>query len=535
MDGVIVKLRRRATWSRRRMSLPALLGSIALSVLRLPLWVRASVKRRRVRFQLRKDVGRHLMHLSSTVLVGVLLVIISTIAWVLISSVDQAPKIREETEQIALVVEIEAAFHQEVAVADQLVSEMLLERPAAAPSGSSTTGDAIGAAAEGEPPPTSHPNLADHGIEPASGLFRTKMSQLESLVSKETSQLNAVVKVHDAFLESVDELHDIGHDDGGANIMGFSHNNVQRLEFEAQAAILELHRAQNEEIVEAVERMGTIEMLLRVVIPALLVLGLAVTYAAYRLRTLWRRQQVKELEKINQTKSEFIATVSHELRTPLTSVVGFAELLHATDVKLSPAERAEMLKTICHQGFEAAGILEDLLVASRAELGELTVVSVPVDLQAQVAQVLESLQSDGAVRVEITEKGLKALGDPLRVRQILSNLLRNADLYGGEDIIIKVGANSPSSVCVSVIDNGVGVPDESQEQMFEPFERTHDSPAPLGSIGLGLTVSRQLAQLMEGDLTYRYQDSESIFALSLPAAPSSSHLTPQTESQTIPA
>ena len=93
--------------------------------------------------------------------------------------------------------------------------------------------------------------------------------------------------------------------------------------------------------------------------------------------------KLEELEKINRNKSEFVATVSHELRTPLTSVVGFAELLIDADMKLSPSERAEMTLSIVHEGFEVAGIVEDLLVASRAELGELTIVSVPVDLQAQ--------------------------------------------------------------------------------------------------------------------------------------------------------
>ena len=99
------------------------------------------------------------MHLTSTVLVVVLLVIISTIAWVLLTSADQASETREETGEIALVGEIAAEFHQEVAVADQLVSEMLLERPASAPFRSSTTRDTIGAAEDGEPLPISHPSF----------------------------------------------------------------------------------------------------------------------------------------------------------------------------------------------------------------------------------------------------------------------------------------------------------------------------------------------------------------------------------------
>ena len=480
-------------------------------------------------------MGR-LTHLGSVALVVVLFVITGTIAWVLVNSVEQATEISEETEEIRLVLEIESEFHGQVEVANQLVTEMLSERPAGTRSESSTTGDALGAATEGEPPPTPHPNLADHGIESVSGVFVTNVSRLEPLLGDEAPHLNEVLKAHNSFLISVADLHDMSHGDDGANLMVFYHAKVQPLDAETHVAILHLRQAQNDEISVAVERMDILQTLLRREIPALIVLALVVAFAAYRLKSLWRRQRVEELENINQAKSEFIATVSHELRTPLTSVLGFADLLRdADDVEFSPSERAEMIESIAHQSLEVANIVEDLLVAVRAELGELKVASVPVDLRAQVAQVLESCQLDAAVSVETAEEAVRADGDPMRVRQILRNVLSNAGRYGGDVIRIEVGANSPFSVFVAVKDNGVGVPAQSQARMFQPFEQINSSPGPTGSIGLGLAVSRQLAQLMGGDLTYRYYQGESIFSLSLPGAPSSSHLTQQAESQTIPA
>ena len=160
MDDVATKRRRPFAKSRSRTSQLAAFGLIALfGPIGCHSGFRASVRRRRVRFQIRRDVGRRLMHLTSTLLVVVLLVIISTIAWVLLTSVDQASETREETGEIAVVGEIGAEFHQEVVVAYQSVSEMLLKRLASAPFRSSTTRDTIGAAEDGEPLPISHPGF----------------------------------------------------------------------------------------------------------------------------------------------------------------------------------------------------------------------------------------------------------------------------------------------------------------------------------------------------------------------------------------
>ncbi len=273
-------------------------------------------------------------------------------------------------------------------------------------------------------------------------------------------------------------------------------------------------------------------MLLRREIPALFVLALLVAIATYRLAR--RRNRLEELKRVNKAKTQFIASVSHELRTPLTGVVGFAQLLSDTDQEFSPSERVEMIKSIADQSYEVAGIVEDLLVVARAELGELNIVSVPVDLRAQAAQVLESWQPDARAPAEIAGEAVTARGDPMRIRQILRNLVSNAIRYGGDIVRVEVGTHSPSSVYVSVKDNGVGVPAKYRDRMFRPFEQIHDDQGTLESIGLGLAVSRQLARLMEGDLTYSYQEGESIFDLSLPAAPSTSQRTRQTESRTVP-
>ena len=108
------------------------------------------------------------------------------------------------------------------------------------------------------------------------------------------------------------------------------------------------------------------------------------------------------------------------------------------------------------------------------------------------------------------------LGDPGRVRQILRNLISNALRYGGDRIRVIVGADS--SHLVQVRDNGPGIPSEERERMFHPYQRAHDAPGVTASMGLGLTISRSLARLMNGDLEYRHEDGESVFELMLPQA-----------------
>ncbi|MGZ8755341.1 MAG: PAS domain S-box protein [Acidimicrobiia bacterium] len=217
------------------------------------------------------------------------------------------------------------------------------------------------------------------------------------------------------------------------------------------------------------------------------------------------------------SKDELIASVSHELRTPLTAVVGYAQMLNDEVSGLSAVERKEMIESIASEGTDLTNIIEDLLVAARADIGR-TVAQVPVNLLAQTAQVLETLHHDtNGRRIELTGPPVQAVGDPARVRQILRNLISNAIRYGGDRIQVTVDNGGPS-VRIVVSDNGPGISPEEQDRIFEPYHRAHTRKGLTASVGLGLTVSRKLARLMNGDLTYTYQPGESSFQLCLPAA-----------------
>ena len=108
-----------------------------------------------------------------------------------------------------------------------------------------------------------------------------------------------------------------------------------------------------------------------------------------------------------------------------------------------------------------------------------------------------------------------AVADPIRVKQIVRNLLVNASRYGGESVRVSVLEKRDVAV-VEVADDGSGISSEAAIRIFEPYERADRTASAAGSIGLGLTVSRTLARLMDGDLEYQRRDGWSIFVLSLP-------------------
>jgi signal transduction histidine kinase len=237
-----------------------------------------------------------------------------------------------------------------------------------------------------------------------------------------------------------------------------------------------------------------------------------------RRRNRLAREEFDRLRDLNQSKDQFLASVGHELRTPLTSVLGFAELLRADRGDLTDEERTTMISSVAEEASDLASIVDDLLVAARSELDLVVVTEVPVSARAQVAQVLEVRGREARSNVQVIgEQGnpYRALGDPSRVRQILRNMVTNASRYGGEQVEVRLGWID-GYVTVGVADNGTGVAPEDQEQIFTPYYRAHSSESQPAALGIGLSVARQLARLMHGDLIYRRQDGWTVFELRLP-------------------
>jgi signal transduction histidine kinase len=239
--------------------------------------------------------------------------------------------------------------------------------------------------------------------------------------------------------------------------------------------------------------------------------------AAKMVGAFWEREASREqLQELNEAKDEFLASIGHELRTPLTSVVGYAQLLRDHADRLSPEQRQEAAETVLRQAGDLTNLVSDLLSSAQAEIGQLSVTRVPVNLRAQAAQIMEDLTDPRADSIRLSGYAKPAVGDPARARQILRNLVGNALRYGGEQVRIEVCERKRWS-CAMVIDDGPGVPPQDRERIFHPHQRSGTAPGLTASLGLGLSISRRLARLMGGDVTYHYQDGESIFELSLPA------------------
>ncbi len=222
-------------------------------------------------------------------------------------------------------------------------------------------------------------------------------------------------------------------------------------------------------------------------------------------------RRVARIEQLAADKDRFLASVSHELRTPLTVVSGLALELHRDH--FSPEERESLMEMLVEQTDELCGIVDDLLIAARSDIGMVAIHHSDVDIGAEAIQSMEAAGIKGSTRGIPTP----AFADPQRVRQILRNLLTNARRYGGPKIRIDF-AEGAGWTEVVVADNGDGVPAHLRETIFQPYESAHEPTTQIRSVGLGLYISRTLARAMGGDLEYVYDGEWSHFRLRLPIA-----------------
>jgi signal transduction histidine kinase len=239
----------------------------------------------------------------------------------------------------------------------------------------------------------------------------------------------------------------------------------------------------------------------------------------------FHRSEERKREIVDQdirNRDRFVASVGHELRTPLTAVVGFADLLAEMEGELPSEERKRIFELMAQEGADLVAMLEDVLVAARTDIGALSVARVRVNLRAQVAQAVEGLTGSGSAVEKVVGDEVFVEGDPLRVRQILRNLLTNAQRYGGERVRVEIGRIGSTGV-VQVLDDGAGIASEDEAGIFEPYVTMHGQAGRPGSVGLGLPVARGLATRMGGDLVYKRVEGWTAFELSLPLYQEAAH------------
>jgi signal transduction histidine kinase len=225
--------------------------------------------------------------------------------------------------------------------------------------------------------------------------------------------------------------------------------------------------------------------------------------------------QVEAERAIGHAKDELIAGISHELRTPLTSIHGFAEVLLASGIDDQSAA-LELISIIHSESWELSRMVDDLLTAARIDAEALSVAIEPTSLDEAITAVVAPLGLSGrAVEVVCDEVGVAA--DPLRLRQVLRNLISNAQRHGGPNIAVMT-ERERDHVTVIVADDGPGVPADAVDRLFDRFVNGGRDALLTGSVGLGLAVARQLVELMDGTLTYVRQDGITLFTITLPAS-----------------
>jgi PAS domain S-box-containing protein len=215
-------------------------------------------------------------------------------------------------------------------------------------------------------------------------------------------------------------------------------------------------------------------------------------------------------EAANQAKTRFLATMSHEIRTPMNGILGMAQMLLTPG--LDDINRQDYARTVLHSGRTLLALLNDILDLSKVEAGKFDLEPSAFEpgqiIHETQALFLESASRKGlAVEVDWTgPSGQRYLGDPLRLRQMLSNLISNAIKFTARGNI-RIDAReldrneTTARIEFAVTDTGIGVPKEQQKLLFQPFSQADSSTTRLyGGTGLGLSIVGSLAKLMGGDV-----------------------------------
>lgn len=234
-------------------------------------------------------------------------------------------------------------------------------------------------------------------------------------------------------------------------------------------------------------------------------------------------------EAASQAKSQFLANMSHELRTPLNAIIGYAEMLQEDASETPELEMATQdLSKIQRSGEHLLGLISDILDLSKIEAGRMELYWEPVDIEAVVSEVVDTLAPIAAQRgnqlvVEADEMG-SAFVDTTKLRQILINLISNANKFS-ENSVVRVlcerrpGRYDESELTFEIIDRGIGIDAETLTRLFQPFTQADASTTrKYGGTGLGLAISKRFAEIMGGSISASSKPGYgSIFAVHLPA------------------
>ncbi len=265
---------------------------------------------------------------------------------------------------------------------------------------------------------------------------------------------------------------------------------------------------------------------------------------AIEVRTAELRQARDVAFRAAQVKSEFLANMSHEIRTPMNAVLGTVAML--MEAGLEP-EQQSLARTIERSGRDLLTIINDILDFSKLEAGKLRIENIVFDLQETVEGVVALLTAKAEakqirLRAKIADGTPQHVtGDPGRLRQVLTNLIDNAIKFTEQGFVMvhlapEPGPEGVSPVSFTIRDSGIGIPDDKLASIFEKFTQADTSTTrKFGGTGLGLTICRQLAELMGGGITAASDPGHgSTFTLTIPFERPAPASAPAASAATVP-
>lgn len=223
----------------------------------------------------------------------------------------------------------------------------------------------------------------------------------------------------------------------------------------------------------------------------------------------------EQLAALADTRERFVSMLSHELRSPLAVIGAAGETLHHHGDELDAETRDGILQSLRRQVSRQQRMIDDLLLVAQHANSDPDPDPTVIDFQSLFALVRRDESIEGTVAHFEVEDGVAARADEHHVEQVLNNLIRNAEKYGGNTIRVAAVADGDRAV-ITVSDDGDGVPAEAQDTLFEPFTQAGESK---DGIGLGLSITRRLIEANGGTISYRDgEDGGAVFEIRLPRA-----------------
>jgi len=240
------------------------------------------------------------------------------------------------------------------------------------------------------------------------------------------------------------------------------------------------------------------------------------------------QEKSRQLQQASENKSQFVSSMSHELRTPLNAIIGLTEMMVTNAARFGTEKAKEPLQRVHRAGTHLLGLINQVLDLSKIEAGKLELNPQSVQLKPLINEVIGTAgqlaeQNKNRLVVDAQENLGALTVDPMRLRQILLNLLSNACKFtkeGEVKLAARKVSNGSNFVEFAVSDTGIGMTAEQQAKLFEEFSQADAATAQrFGGTGLGLAITRKLARMMGGDVTVASEPGEgSVFTVRLPGS-----------------